>query len=59
MTGFSFYDDERTDITHTAGAAAKDVLLPRFQKNLFAMTCFKGEVRRKIFIGSKFLSDPN
>ena len=30
MTGFSFYDDERTDITHVAGAAAKDVLLPRF-----------------------------
>ena len=39
MTGFSFYNDERTDITHVAGAAAKDVLLPRFQKNLFAMTC--------------------
>ena len=30
MTGFSFYNDERTDITHVAGAAAKDVLLPRF-----------------------------
>ena len=36
MTGFSFYDDERTDITNAAGAAAKDVLLPRFPEKTFS-----------------------
>ena len=29
MSGFSFYDDERSDITHAAGAVARDIFLPR------------------------------
>ena len=30
MSGFSFYNDERSDITHPAGAVARDTFLPRF-----------------------------
>ena len=29
MSGFSLYGNERSDITHAAGAVAKDIFLPR------------------------------
>ena len=41
MSGFSLYGNERSDITHAAGAVAKDIFLPRCISSLSMSGCFR------------------
>ena len=55
MSGFSLYGNERSDITHAAGAVAKDIFLPRscrYYHMIYGQVIYHNMIKRA-FLGPR------